>query len=85
MIEHNIRRLLSLCGKDSFYIMGLHFVGFKLCTMLLNWLGGDKNLAVLQPQAENSILLLLCYLTFGILFPLAFMWLFRKVKSYIIA
>ena len=75
---------LSQCGKDSFYIMGLHFIGFKVCTLFLNGLGFNEKLSALTAPAGNSIGLLLAYLTFGMLFPLAFMWAFRKVKATII-
>lgn len=39
-IEHSvIGKGLAKAGYDSFYIMALHFVGFKFCTMTLNVIG----------------------------------------------
>lgn len=78
---HAVGKFLALCGKDSFYIMGLHFVGFKLGTIGLNWCGADLPLAALTAPAGDSLGLLLIYLGFGVLFPVAFMWGFRQIKA----
>jgi len=80
-IEHNlIGRALSIIGRDSFYIMGLHFFGFKICSLLLLAMGVDVNLAKLAAPAGNSIVLLFLYLSCGVLIPLGFMYTFRKMK-----
>lgn len=82
-IEGNpVERFVRYCGKESFYIMALHIVGFKLCTMSLSLIGINVcRLSDLQPHVGNNILLVLSYLAFGVLFPLAFMWTFRRVKA----
>lgn len=80
-----VGHLLALCGKDSFYIMGLHFVGFKIGTYILAYFGIHRNLSVLTAPAGNSFLLLVFYWLFAITFSLCFMALFRKVKKIVVA
>ena len=82
-IETNfVGKAIAYIGKDSFYVMALHFVGFKLCSLSLNIAGcGGGNLADLTPNIENNISLLLLYAVFGVGFPLVFMWGFRIVKT----
>lgn len=45
-IEANVvGKAIAYIGKDSFYVMALHFVGFKLCTLSLqsiNYSGGKS-------------------------------------------
>lgn len=79
-------RLLMLCGRESFYIMGLHIVGFHICTILLNSLGiVDGGLArLMTPSIGNNAALLLTYTAFGLFFPLLFIKLFRICKSSLI-
>ena len=80
-VESNLLgRALSIVGKDSFYIMGLHFFGFKVCSLLLIVLGVNVNLAKLTAPAGNSVILLFLYLLCGLLIPLGFMYTLRKVK-----
>lgn len=55
---------LSYCGRNSFYIMGLHFLGFKLGTIILSYIGIKQNLGELTAPAQSSITLLLFYLIF---------------------
>jgi len=77
-----MERFVRYCGKESFYIMALHFVGFKLCTMTLSLVDINAcRLSDLQPHVGYNIYLVAAYLVFGVLFPLSFMWIFRKVKS----
>jgi len=62
--------------------MALHLVGFKLCTMTLSLVGiNECRLSDLQPSVGNNIFLMVVYLAFGVLFPLAFIWAFRKLKT----
>jgi len=77
-----IERFVSYCGRESFYIMALHLVGFKFCTLLLSAVDIHAcPLSDLQPSVGNNVLLAALYLAFGVLFPLAFMWAFRKAKN----
>lgn len=46
-IEANVvGKAIAYVGKDSFYVMVLHFVGFKFCTLALQGIGygGGKSL-----------------------------------------
>ena len=56
-IETNfVGKAIAYIGKDSFYVMALHFVGFKLCSLSLNIAGcGGGNLADLTPNIGNNI------------------------------
>lgn len=80
-----VGHLLALCGKDSFYIMGLHFIGFKIGTYILAYFGIHRNLSTLTAPAGNSFLLLVFYWLFAITFSLCFMALFRKMKKIVVA
>ena len=81
-----IGKWLELCGRESFYIMGLHIVGFKLCTMALMGIGVvDGGLErLMTPEINGNILLLLVYTACGMVIPLILIASFRKVKSLII-
>ncbi len=84
-IENNfLGTFLSWCGNNSFYIMALHFVGFKMGTLLLLTVGVHKSLAVLTAPAGTSLTLTLFYLMMGVAFPLVFILSFRKVKSLVL-
>lgn len=79
-----VERFVRYCGKESFHIMALHLVGFKICTMALALVGMNTcRLSDLQPDVGNNLFLIAAYLAFGVLFPLAFMWAFRKAKYFI--
>lgn len=82
-IEHHaIGKAIAYIGNNSFYVMALHFVGFKLCTLTLQGAGmGGANLSDLTPGVGSNVLLLLLYAIYGVVFPLVFMWGFRKIKS----
>lgn len=76
-----IGKAIAYVGKDSFYVMALHFVGFKFCTLALQGIGyGGANLSDLTPVVGSNILLLFLYVIFGVGFPLVFMWGFRNGK-----
>ena len=81
-IEANsIGKAIAYVGKDSFYVMALHFVGFKLCTLALCSIEyGGVNLSDLTPGVGSNVLLLLLYAIFGVGFPLISMRLFRFFK-----
>ena len=44
---------------------------------------GGASLSGLTPGVGGNILLLLLYAFFGVGFPLAFMWGFRNIKTFI--
>lgn len=80
-IEANVvGKAIAYVGKDSFYVMALHFVGFKFCTLALQGIGyWGTNLSDLTPGVGGNNLLLFVYALFGVGFPLVFMWGFRKI------
>lgn len=83
-IETNVvGKAIAYVGNNSFYVMALHFVGFKLCTLALQGIGygGGASLSDLTPGVGGNILLLFVYAFFGVGFPLLFMWGFRKIKN----
>lgn len=81
-IERNvIGKCLAYCGKESFYIMALHFVGFKVMTILLNLCGFQFSLSALTAPSKGNFVLTLAYVCMGVCFPLVFMYLFRKIKN----
>lgn len=84
-IENSVAGLfLDKCGEESFHIMALQFVGFKCCALLLMLIGINANVALLCPYAGNSNEWLLIYFLFGVLIPMVFISLFRKLKILII-
>ena len=80
-ISKNIKgtagKVLSMIGRDSFYIMALHFMAFKICSLILNIFGGDYNPALLEAPAYN-IFLYLYYAVGGVFMPLLFIHIWRK-------
>lgn len=72
------------CGKDSFHIMALHLVGFKLGIVIMNMFGANIFLADQMPKLGSNYLYVIILFTCGVVFPLLFIYLFRMVKSYII-
>ena len=84
MIERHcavLTSLLSAIGRDSFYIMGIHFVGFKIGTLVLNSFGGRVPLAELVPPVGESAVLFLYYLMFGVGLPVLALIILRQLKG----
>lgn len=75
-----LARLLALVGRESFYIMGLHFVAFKICYYMVNMLGYHQNLAEHAPNV-SSVWILLFYLVGGVMLPVLIMYLWRRSRS----
>lgn len=80
-------RILEVCGKESFYIMGLHFIGFRICSEILLALGCiDGGLACLTtPPLGHNIGLLILYTFFGMAFPVISIKCFRIIKMKIVS
>ena len=78
-----LNKVFSAIGRDSFYIMGLHFIGFKIGTLFLSWFCIEMPLAELLPTVGENRLLLFYYALFGIGLPLAFMYIFRIIRNII--
>ena len=61
--------------------MALHFVGFKLCTLMLGAVGFNLQLSSLLAPARENVGLTVLYLFFGLVFPLVFIVGFRWTKK----
>lgn len=61
--------------------MGLHFIGFKLCTLLLRVMGMDLNLAQLKAPVGDNYWLIPVYVVFSIAFPLSVIFIVRITKK----
>ena len=79
----HIGRFLALCGRDSFHIMALHLVGFKIGLVIYNLCFGYVNLATQKPCVGTNYPLVIGLFLFSIFFSLGFMFVFRKIKSLI--
>ena len=82
-----IGRFLALCGRDSFHIMALHFVGFKLGLMLYNssvgTVLGGVNLATQKPNLGANYLLVLMLFAFSLCSCLGFIYVFRRMVFFV--
>ena len=76
-----VGNILRFVGEESFYIMGLHFLSFKLLTFILNYCGNDLPLADLTPAVKDNFILLFMYALFGLFIPVLFVISFRKIKN----
>lgn len=74
-------KILGRIGRDSFYIMALHFIAFKICSVFLNVLGGSFNTAVLEAPATNTILYAY-YAIGGVFIPMLFIYLWRHAINF---
>lgn len=82
-----IGHILEVCGKESFYIMGLHFIGFRICSEILLRLGIiNGGLAYLTtPPLGHNIGLLILYTLWGMAFPVVAIKGFRMAKKYTVS
>ena len=72
---------MAIIGKDSFYIMGLHFLTFKLGSCMLNAVFTEKlNPAELMAPAYN-FLLYVYFVIIGVFGPLVLIWLWRMLMG----
>lgn len=73
-----VGKWIGKCGKESFYIMGLHIIGFRICTLILITLGVvDGGLAELMTPRLDSLMLLFVYTLAGVILPVFGICLFR--------
>lgn len=70
-------------GKQSFWIMALHFTAFKIGSVLLGLFVSGVSVSVLTPVATNSFQLLF-YSILGIILPCAVGVIIEKCKRNII-
>ena len=86
MIESTrlLSKALAYIGMNSFYIMGLHFFGFKMATLALNVFGGNYSLANLVPPVGANFALFILYAICGVGFPLTVIFIIRLLKRIIV-
>ena len=75
-----LKRILTFIGRDSFYIMALHLLGFKVMTLIINLFGYQQNLALLSAPTSDNILFYILYVIAGTFIPLLMIYLFRIIK-----
>lgn len=75
--------VLTYIGRNSFYIMAFHFIGFKVCSSLLTLIDIPFTPSMV-PNVGDNILLWVTYILFGTAVPLVIIFLFNKVKSSIV-
>ena len=63
-------KLIAYIGKESFWIMGLHMVGFHIFTTILNLCGMEFEHHFTTPIIGINVYLLIGYLLFGVTIPL---------------
>lgn len=78
-----IGTVFTYIGERSFCIMGLHFIGFKVCSTLLGYMTGEEYqpYSLTTPDLENNYLLVFLYLLCGVCFPLVALKLISSVKN----
>ncbi len=82
-LSGGVAKVLAWIGRDSFYIMALHFIAFKVLSLIINVFGISANPALLEAPASN-LLLYFYYFIGGVFLPLLFIHLWRKVRSLIL-
>ena len=80
--------VLSFIGRNSLYIMALHIVGLFFCTFFIDHVFDCNNYEIgynmYTYDLGNNIPLAVLYLSFGLVFPLASISIFRYLKMKII-
>jgi fucose 4-O-acetylase-like acetyltransferase len=70
----------AMCGRESYYIMALHLLGFKVGTMLLSTFGYEKPWDELFSQADNLFEWIL-YIITSVLFSLFVAYIIKFIKN----
>ncbi len=67
-----IGKVCAFIGENSFCIMGLHFVGFKLCSMFLTTVTGKlfATWCLTTPDLQTDWGYICLYFVFGVTIPL---------------
>ena len=79
-----LRVLLSEVGRDSLYIMGFHFIGFKIASLLLRQLGVNASAGELVPSIGENFFYFLLYALFGVGTPILIISLVRLLKRIVL-
>lgn len=78
-----IGKICVIIGENSFAIMGLHFVGFKMASIFLSFIVGSnfETCYVTTPNLGTNYIFVLVYFGFSIVFPLIVVTTIKKAKS----
>lgn len=71
-------------GKESFWVMGFHMLGFHVFTAILGFFGIEFEHHFTTPEIGNNVFLLIGYLFFGIVIPLMIRFIcYNKIYCFI--
>lgn len=73
-----IGNALKVVGRESFSVMALHFIGFKLCSMLVGRYM-EVELSSLEARCGDSVALFLLYMAFGVGAPIVIVRAYRAL------
>lgn len=74
-----IKKVVAYIGKNSFDIMALHFLGFKIIDFVACHLTGQYENMSAFPHTYNNLWLV--YIIVGVAFPLGVKWLYLILKE----
>ena len=75
-------KFFSLVGKESFHIMALHFLGFKIVDRIYSSVYGITDAEKIGKFPHSDYGLHISYVIAGVLIPLCMITLLRKVQKY---
>ena len=75
-------KFFSLVGKESFHIMALHFLGFKIVDRIYSAVYGITDAEKIGKFPHSDYGLHISYVIAGVLIPLCLITLLRKVQKY---
>ena len=84
--KNKVGKLVALCGDLSFEIMALHFICFKLVTILQILVEGSdwNHLADFPVYSKNLLIWSPLYLLVGVVFPILLTLGYRNIKQSLI-
>lgn len=76
-----VGKIVAYVGEQSFWVMGLHYIGFHFATTLLRWIGvkGLEGSYQFTPTLSGNVTLLIAYLVIAIAFSLGLIYICRKI------
>lgn len=77
-----IGKALKVVGRESFSVMAFHFVGFKLCSMLVSRYM-DVAMTSLVAKCDDSVVLFVLYMSFGVGVPIVLVKVYRSLLKII--
>ena len=74
-----ISKMIGYIGRNSFHIMAMHFLAFKLVDILYGAFSGITDPAILSRYPHSNFPVHILYWLAGVFFPLGFVALIKKV------